>query len=475
MTDASGGPAHAEGAGVAFQRGLSSWNARFLDTAISDRAYRQRADGVRSFQGLPSHSWPTFVDTDRIQEWAQMSISLRRVILTAGVSLVPKQARAIADLFGYSVPRASLVARLLANRGGRDWFASRADFLVSGAGLQCCELDFGDIGLWHIVTFDTMFRQSPVVEQFVARSGVPVRERNPFGTMVQELVKLVGRRGSVRECNFIVVVPDDTPAEALAAGRREAAYACSLYQAALRTLGLDGELVVERAGRLTFHGDHASIDGKRIQVLMTQTPTLAAEDQAWAEFPFLDLVERGGVIAVNGPDSSAVSNKIVLALVSEAADAGRLDADAAALVRSTLPWTRRIIASKVSYRAQEHWLPELLVSRKDHFVLKPGDGVASDGVRIGRNTSPSEWERAAATALEQGTWVVQEAVGGTPLWFVGEDDELIPHGVNIGIVLCGNEYVGAFLRLMPLASPDEMPTIGYSLGALTGGVIEVDG
>jgi hypothetical protein len=30
-------------------------------------------------------------------------------------------------------------------------------------------------------------------------------------------------------------------------------------------------------------------------------------------------------------------------------------------------------------------------------------------------------------------------------------------------------------RLTPLASPDEMPIIGYSLGALTGGVIEVDG
>jgi hypothetical protein len=62
----------------------------------------------------------------------------------------------------------------------------------------------------------------------------------------------------------------------------------------------------------------------------------------------------------------------------------------------------------VTYRTREHWLLELLVTSKDDFVLKPGEGFASDGVLIGKNTSPFDWERAVASALDRGTWVAQE-------------------------------------------------------------------
>jgi hypothetical protein len=288
-------------------------------------------------------------------------------------------------------------------------------------------------------------------------------------------VKLAGRRGPVRDCNFAILVPDDTPVAAFETGRHQAEHACLLYQAALRALGLHGELVLERAGRLCFNGHHASLNGTPIHVVMTQTPSLPAEAKTWTASPLPDLVERGSVIAVNGPHWSTISNKIVLALLFEAADGGKLDAEDAALVRSTLPWTRRVTASEVTYRAREHWLPDLLATGKDDFVLKPGEGFASDGVRIGQNTSAPDWERAVASALDHGTWVAQEAVGGTPMWFPGKDDGLVPHAVNIGLFSCGDEYAGVLLRLMPIASPDEMCTIGYSRGALTGGVIEVDG
>ena len=65
--------------------------------------------------------------------------------LRLGVSLIPKDAREIADLFGCIVQRASLVARLLASREHSNVFASRGDFLLSGVDLKFCEFDFGDI------------------------------------------------------------------------------------------------------------------------------------------------------------------------------------------------------------------------------------------------------------------------------------------------------------------------------------------
>jgi hypothetical protein len=62
------------------------------------------------FEVCRANSWPTFVDTARIQESARLAVSLRRSILKLGVSLIPKDAREIADLFGYTVQCASLVA-----------------------------------------------------------------------------------------------------------------------------------------------------------------------------------------------------------------------------------------------------------------------------------------------------------------------------------------------------------------------------
>ena len=297
----------------------------------------------------------------------------------------------------------------------------------------------------------------------------PVPDRGPA------IVDAVGRRGPVHECNFALLVPDYTSDEALAAGQMQAAYAGSPYQEALRSQGIQGGIVLERVGAVSFKGDHASIGGRAIHVVMTQSPTARADADLWAQSPLLDLVARGCVVAMNGPDCSMISNKIVLALLCEAAEAGRLGADDTALIRSALPWTRQVKACKVERNGQQHWLPDLLVSARDEFVLKPGEGFGGDGVCIGRNTAAADWERAVASALRQGTWVAQEAAGGTPMWFLGEREQLVPHNVNLSIVVTGDEYVGAFLRLMPVASPDALATVGYALGALSGGVVEVEG
>jgi hypothetical protein len=475
MTDQSD---EAEGAQVigSFQRELSVWNARFMEIAMRDERFRKRGDAPLSFEGLKSHSWPTFVDTGKIQEWVRVSLAMRGLILNVGLALLPSKADEIANLFGYSLQHASIVAHLLAKPDRRYGFASKTDFLLSQTGLKCCELDFGDVGLWHLDTFTTMFRNSAIANEFASQNGVRVRERHPLRTAVAELVRQVAQRGPVRECNCAILIPDDTPAEEFEAGRMQAAFASYLYQAALRALGFEGTVMLERANRLDHQGDHASIDGKRIDVVMTQAPDLSAEAKIWTESSLSDLVMRDHVIAVNGPDCSTISSKVVLALISEAADTGRLTPEDTALVQSTLPWTRRIAEKTVQFQGRDHSLPELLFARQETFVLKPGEGFGSESsIRIGRNTPRSEWERTISAAVDEGSWVAQEAVGGTPIWFLDENGNPSPHGVNIGIVMCGSEYAGIFLRLMPDVSPDQISAIGYAGGAITGGVVEVAG
>src|SRR5262249_19654209 len=153
----------------------------------------------------------------------------------------------------------------------------------------------------------------------------------------------------------------------------------------------------------------------------------------------------------NGPDCTMLGNKIMLANLSAAADENALDAEDARWLGSKLPWTRQVRAAKVVRHGSKQWLPDLLVSAKDELVLKPGEGFGSDQVKIGRNLSASDWEHAVADALERGTWVVQDVIGGAPIWLLGSNDEMRPHSVNLAVILCGDEYAGAFLRLLPVA------------------------
>jgi hypothetical protein len=228
----------------AFQRELSEWNAHFIALAASEPSLRRQGTIGVSFEGLRSHSWPTFVDTARIQTWARMSLAVRDVILRAGSALIPTTAPAIAELFGYPHGHAALVARLLAARERSDAFAAKGDFLISSNGLKCCEFDFGDIGLWHLDTFNSMFRQSLITKELIARGGIRERERHPLRTVIGELVKVVGRHEPLSVCNCGIIVPHDTPDEEFELGCQQAAFAGFLYQAALRSLGLSGELML---------------------------------------------------------------------------------------------------------------------------------------------------------------------------------------------------------------------------------------
>src|SRR5262249_7328532 len=113
MRDRRGGSEGAQARRLAVQRGLRHWDPRLHGTARSQGGYDQAGEACPSFEGLPSYPWPTFVDAGRIREWARMSLAMRRLIVQEAVSWIDSDARAIADLFGSPLRRASMVARLL--------------------------------------------------------------------------------------------------------------------------------------------------------------------------------------------------------------------------------------------------------------------------------------------------------------------------------------------------------------------------
>ncbi|WP_414166926.1 hypothetical protein ACMATS_04220 [Streptoverticillium reticulum] len=103
-----------------------------------------------------------------------------------------------------------------------------------------------------------------------------------------------------------------------------------------------------------------------------------------------------------------VSNKKVLGWVSE----GRpwMTGAEREFVRRYLPWTRVTGDREVVWHGRTYGLGELLVRRRESFVLKKAVGMCGDGVLLGPSTDPAVWADAVESAVREEDSVAQEYV-----------------------------------------------------------------
>lgn len=76
-------------------------------------------------------------------------------------------------------------------------------------------------------------------------------------------------------------------------------------------------------------------------------------------------------------------------------------------IRQHIPWTRRVRSGSTSFAGEEREMLELLRHERERFVLKPNDDYGGEGVVLGWETTPEDWERAITHALAR-PYVVQE-------------------------------------------------------------------
>jgi hypothetical protein len=77
-------------------------------------------------------------------------------------------------------------------------------------------------------------------------------------------------------------------------------------------------------------------------------------------------------------------------------------------IRRHVPWSRRVRRGRTTFKdGSEHDLIDLLRRERERLVIKPNDDYGGEGVVIGWETTPGDWEQAIKLALEQ-PYIVQE-------------------------------------------------------------------
>jgi hypothetical protein len=147
-----------------------------------------------------------------------------------------------------------------------------------------------------------------------------------------------------------------------------------------------------------------------------------------------------------------VANKKVLGWVSEGLP--WMTATDHALVDRYLPWTRTVSDRPVRRLGTTLPLPELLLSQREKFVLKPAIGLGSHGVVLGPHTDEATWRATLDTALSSGQYIAQEYVEPVPYRMElredgGEDTYETDVFPVLSPFLFGGEPGGCLVRYLP--------------------------
>lgn len=162
-----------------------------------------------------------------------------------------------------------------------------------------------------------------------------------------------------------------------------------------------------------------------------------------------DARAAGTVLLVNPFRAKIPGNKACLAAMYHEEFASKFTLEERQVIARHVPWTTVLESGKVTFHGREADIFEIATRNKDLLVLKPLGGYGGKGVRIGPETSQSDWDATLLTAHDGG-WCIQELVDIPEETFpVFEEGRLSfrPRKLNLNPFAFGGRYAGCFARV----------------------------
>ncbi len=131
--------------------------------------------------------------------------------------------------------------------------------------------------------------------------------------------------------------------------------------------------------------------------------------------PFLDAYLEGAACFVGSFRTDPAWSKTLFVLLSDPAFSYLWPERLKPHIEASIPWTRDLRPGPTRYKVEELDMVDLLLSRRDQFILKPSRGYEGRGVLLGSLTAATEWRQAVMGALERGDTLVQEMLRPAPV------------------------------------------------------------
>lgn len=412
-------------------------------------------------------SWPTFVRRSKLQELADLSLRLNRLIRSIPERVHGNDPTALSTTYGFlDPPRLEI---LLSEPNGIAAALSRADFIDDGESMQCLEFNFSpSLGGWESSIMAGLHQRVPSTVRFMEQEGIALDYVNTmerlFHHVLSETGSHLGELPDPIRIAVIVIYRDVGAGSAEARAYQEAqVYLGSELAPVCRQLGVGGEVVV------CHYTDLAVERGRLLHAGQPVHAVVQIAREATSPLVYRCYKSRR-VCLFNDPLQAVLTSKLNLALLSELTDSGIFQPAEVETLRRHVPWTRRLVPGEVRYQGEALALPSLLTARRERFVLKDAMGFGGKGVWLGSTTPPERWSSLVQTALQSGGWIVQERVESRPYLYQNGEEGCSPHDVVWGPFVFGDSYAGVTLKMQSKA---EEGILNLSRTATEGVIFEV--
>ena len=168
--------------------------------------------------------------------------------------------------------------------------------------------------------------------------------------------------------------------------------------------------------------------------------------------------------------TSFLRDKKNLALLRELAEQKKFTPEDNTLILESIPWTSLINDNIIVYKDQKYKLLDLLLERKDHFVIKAANGAQGEDVFIGKFSTTEKWKEILEKALEKNNFIAQEFSDSMNFLAPDISNEWTPHKLIWGSFGFGKKYGGVWVRMSAIKT--DVGVINSATGAVEAIVYE---
>jgi len=415
-------------------------------------------------------AWPTFVDKETIAEMGRVSVGLCKVIKRIPAAVFELDTELMSEFYQLD---ADYIRNVVLGVGAKadqviQGAFGRGDFIKTADGLWCVEFNIASNlgGIWETTAWEQKIITVPVIADYLSRNNLSVQLRNTLRVMMKHVIDQAKRylQALSRQINVAYVFQKEYLAdEAEVRGLRK--YFSENYREALQQFGngMQGDFILccfddlRVSDGLVFWGE------TRIHVVIEVTEGIVPAH-------ILRCQQLGTLNLHNGPFSYLLCNKLNMALLSEFQDSEIFEEKERELIRCHVPWTRRVASGNADFEGNSISLFDFILENRDTLMLKKSLGSSGQFVVAGPSRTPGEWETALRRALEEKDWIVQKYIACPSFPYQYGDYGCCLHDVIWGLFVFGEEYGGAFLRVLPKGRG---AVVNRQRGSLDGVVLEI--
>jgi uncharacterized circularly permuted ATP-grasp superfamily protein len=280
--------------------------------------------------------------------------------------------------------------------GEPDVVLSRLDAFLGDDGPRFIEINSdAPAGFGYADRMAEIFRELPLLRRFARGRRLSCLPSGP--RVVEAVLGAWARSGGSGPPTVAIADWSDVKTRADQEILREA-----FASDGVRCLLVDPREMEVRSGRLWAGADRVDVVYRR--ALLQELLQREAEVRG-----FLTACRDRLAVFVNSFRCRLSEDKAFLALLTDEDFSSLLGEEERAFVSRAVPWTRRIVERRTSWRGRAIDLVPFAIENRSQLVLKPAHDYGGRSVFVGDETDPGTWQQAVLAGVG-GAWVVQERV-----------------------------------------------------------------